>query len=123
MAELAHHEITEQIIGAAYEVYHHLGYGFLEKVYGQAMLLELSLRGLSAVREDPIQVKYKGIVVGEYKADLLVEKSVIVELKIAKEYQIQDEPQILNELKATEIKVGLLINFGKTKVAFKRFVY
>ncbi|MDB5337013.1 MAG: GxxExxY protein [Planctomycetaceae bacterium] len=123
MTDLAHQEITEQIIGAAFEVYKHLGHGFLESVYRNAMLMELRLRGLAACDEEPIEVSYKGSVIGQFKADLLVENCVIVELKIAKEYQPLDEPQLLNELKATGIKVGLLINFGKSKVAFKRFVY
>ena len=123
MIDLVHEEITEQIIGAAFEVYNHLGHGFLESVYRKAMLMELAQRGIAAVEEDPIAVKYKGVLVGQFKADLFVEQSIIVELKIAKEYQVLDEPQILNELKATGVKVGLLINFGKAKVAFKRFVY
>ncbi len=70
-----------------------------------------------------MNVTLKGEIVGEYEADLLVDDKVIVELKIAKDYNPKDEPQLLNELKATEIKVGLLINFGKEKVEFKRFIY
>ena len=123
MTEVAHREITEQIIGAAFEIYKHLGYGFLESVYRKAMLVELALRGLKAVDEEPIQVTYKGAAVGRFEADLFVENCVIVELKVAKEYQPLDEPQLLNELKATGIRVGLLINFGKLKVEFRRFVY
>ena len=116
-------EITEQIVGAAFEVHSVLGYGFLEKVYQRAMQVELVSRKLKAEAESEIQVRYKGVVVGDYQADLLVEDKVIVELKVAKEYQPADEAQLLNELKATGIKVGLLINFGRTKVEFKRFVY
>jgi GxxExxY protein len=116
-------EITEQIVGAAFEVHSVLGYGFLEKVYQRAMQVELVSRKLKAETESEIQVRYKGVVVGDYQADLLVEDKVIVELKVAKEYQPADEAQLLNELKATGIKVGLLINFGRTKVDFKRFVY
>jgi len=70
-----------------------------------------------------MKVKFKGVIVGNYAADLLVDDKVIVELKVAKSYNPKDEPQLLNELKATEIKVGLLINFGREKVEFKRFVY
>ncbi len=80
-------------------------------------------RGHSAELEHPINVTFKGAIVGEYEADLLVDDKVIVELKIARDYNPKDEPQLLNELKATEIKVGLLINFGKEKVEFKRFIY
>jgi len=116
-------DTTGAIIGAAFEVYNVLGYGFLEKVYQRALQVELLRRGHSAVLEQPIKVKYKGTIVGEYAADLLVDEKVLVELKVAKEYNPKDEPQLLNELKATEIKVGLLINFGKEEVEFKRFVY
>jgi GxxExxY protein len=121
--DLLHKDLTEQIIGAAFEVHNTLGYGFLEKVYQKAMQVELCARGLKAEIESEIRVTYKGVEVGFYKADLFVNECVIVELKIAKTYNAEDEPQLLNELKATGIKVGLLINFGKTKVQFKRFVY
>ncbi|MCA9744311.1 GxxExxY protein [candidate division KSB1 bacterium] len=118
-----HEKITEAIIGAAFEVYNTLGYGFLEKVYQKAMQVELVQKGHLAETEHAIQVKYKDAIVGEYFADLLVDKKVVVELKIANEYNPKDEPQLLNELKATGIKVGLLINFGKGKVEFKRLVF
>jgi len=121
--ELEHKEITEQIIGAAYEVYRVLGYGFLERVYQRAMQVELCQRGLNVDTESAIEVRYKGTVVGDYRADLFVERVVIVELKVAKTYTPEDEPQLLNELKATGIKVGLLINFGRTKVEFERMVF
>ncbi len=120
---LVYEEITEDIIGSAFEVYNVLGYGFLEKVYQKALQVELINRGHSAELEHPINVTFKGEIVGEYEADLLVDDKVIVELKIAKDYNRKDEPQLLNELKATGIKVGMLINFGKKKVEFKRFIY
>lgn len=123
MVELMHQEITQAIIGAAFEVHKVLGYGFLERVYQKAMQVELISRGFQAEIEFEISVQYKGVEVGFYKADLLVNKLVLVELKIAKTYAVDDEPQLLNELKATGIKVGLLINFGKSKVDFKRFAY
>jgi GxxExxY protein len=121
--ELLHKDITEQIIGAAFEVHDVLGYGFLEKVYQNAMKIELELRGMTVELESKIKVCYKGVLAGFYEADLLVNERVIVELKVSKEYQAADEAQLLNELKATGIKVGLLINFGRTKVEFKRFVF
>ncbi len=121
--ELLHKDITEKIIGAAFEVHRVLGYGFLERVYQQAMYVELQSVGLTAVTEAEIRVLYKGIEVGFYKADLLVNGCVIVEIKIAKNYCPADEAQLLNELKATGTKVGLLINFGREKVEFKRFVF
>lgn len=121
--EILHKDITEQIIGAAFEVHNVLGYGFLESVYQKAMKIELELRGLTAELEPGIRVFYKGVDVGYYEADIFVNECVIVELKIAKDYQTADEAQLLNELKATGIKVGLLINFGRTKVEFKRLVF
>ena len=120
---LKYEKITEDIIGAAFEVYRILGYGFLEKVYQRAMQVELKLRGHQAEMEHPIKVNYKGIIVGDYAADLLVDELVLVELKVAKNYNSQDEPQLLNELKATNMEVGMLINFGREKVEFKRFIY
>jgi GxxExxY protein len=121
--ELRHEDITRAIIGAAFEVYNVLGYGFLEKVYQLAMQVELQARGFKADTESEILVKYKGVKVGLYKADLWVNDCVIVELKVAKSYMSDDEPQLLNELKATGVKVGLLINFGRTKVEFQRMVF
>ncbi len=120
---LKYKETTEAIIGAAFEVYNVLGYGFLEKVYQRSMQVELLQRGHSVEMEPAMKVKFKGVIVGEYAADLLVDETVIVELKVAKHYNSQDEAQLLNELKATGMKVGLLINFGKEKVEFKRFVF
>ncbi len=120
---LEYEDITEAIIGSAFEVYNILGYGFLEKVYQKALQVELLRRSHSAEIEHAIKVKFKGVIVGEYEVDLFVDENVIVELKVAKEYNSKDEPQLLNKLKATETKVGLLINFGKEKVEFKRFVY
>jgi GxxExxY protein len=121
--ELQYKEVTEQIIGAAFEVHRILGFGFLERVYQRAMQVELQLRGLKAEIESEIRVVYKGVEVGFYRADCFVNDCIIVELKTAAGYFAGDEPQILNELKATGVKVGLLINFGRTKVEFKRFVY
>jgi GxxExxY protein len=121
--ELLHKEITGEIIGAAFEVYKELGYGFLESVYQKAMKIELESRGLVADLESKIRVFYKGNNVGNFEADIFVNECVIVELKVAKEYQKADEAQLLNELKATGIKVGLLINFGQTKADFKRMVF
>jgi len=118
-----HEDITREIIGASFEVHRVLGYGFLEKVYQRAMQVELVKRGLRAELEHKITVNYKGVVVGNYQADIFVEDAVMVELKVAKSYNPEDEAQLLNELKATGVKVGLLINFGRTKVEFKRMVF
>jgi GxxExxY protein len=118
--KLLHADVTEKIIGAAFEVYGVLGYGFLESVYQKAMQVELQRLGFKCEIECPIKVKYKDAIVGDFRADLFVNEVVIVELKTAKNYNAEDEPQLLNELKATGIKVGLLINFGRTKVEFIR---
>jgi GxxExxY protein len=122
-AHFPHKEITEAIIGAAFEVYNELGYGFLERVYQRALQVELLRRGRNAEIEKRIQVQYKGVVVGDYDADLIVDDGVAVEIKIAPQYDKRDEAQLLNELKATGLKVGMLLNFGRTKVEFKRLVF
>ncbi len=121
--EFAHGDITHSIIGAAFEVHRVLGYGFLEKVYQRALHAELGLRGIAAATEHVLTVNYKGIVVGDYRADLWVAQAVMVELKARPEYDTQDEAQLLNELKAACVQVGLLINFGRRKVEFKRLVF
>jgi GxxExxY protein len=120
---LEQEQIAKEIIGAAFEVHRVLGYGFLEKVYQRAMQVELVKRGLRAQLEHEITVRYIGVIVGDYKADIFVEDAVMVELKTTKTYNSEDEPQLLNELKATGTKVGLLINFGRKKVEFKRMVF
>jgi GxxExxY protein len=120
---LAHGEITEAIIGAAFEVHSALGYGFLEAVYRNAMAVELRRRGRDALTESRMEVCYKDEVVGTYSADMLVNDTVIVEFKVAEEYRKADEAQLLNELAATGKPVGLLINFGRRKVEFKRLVW
>ena len=122
MGEFLYGEITRQIIGAAFEVWKVLGYGFMEKAYENALAEELLRRGLSAQQQFPIDVYYKGVLVGKYAADLLVEGKVVVEIKAEKVYNPQHEAQLLNYLKATGIKVGLLLNFGEQKCEHKRMV-
>jgi GxxExxY protein len=121
--ELGHRDVTGRIIGAAFEVYRVLGYGFLESVYRRAMQVEMQSKGLKVENECPIKVEFKGVIVGDFRADAFVDDAVIVEYKTAKCYDSEDEPQLLNELKATAVKVGLIINFGRTKVEFKRMVF
>ncbi len=120
---LLHRDVTEKIIGAAFEVHQQLGYGFLERVYQRALQVELVRRGATAEIEKRIQVLYKGVVVGDYDADLIVDGCVVMEIKVTPEYDKRDEAQLLNELKATGTKVGLLLNFGRTKVAHRRLVF
>lgn len=115
-------EITYQIRGAVFEVNRILGSGFLEKVYEKALIIELLVRGLRAESQVPINVSYKNEVVGEYFADIVVEGQVIIELKAVDQLQKIHEAQLLNYLKATGYKMGLLINFTHPKAEIKRFV-
>jgi GxxExxY protein len=120
---LPYGELTEAVIGAAFEVHGALGYGFLEAVYRNAMAVELRRRGLSVEVESRMEVRFKDEVVGTYVADMVVNEAVIVEFKVAEEYRKADEAQLLNELAATNKPIGLLINFGRRKVEFKRLVW
>jgi len=119
---LLHAEITGKIIKAFYTVYNTLGYGFLEKVYENALLIELSKLGLSAKTQFPITVYYDGKVIGNYFADMFVADAVIVELKTAEALNSAHEAQLINYLKATNAEVGLLLNFGK-EPDYKRKVF
>ena len=117
-----HTDITERIIKAFYSVYNALGYGFLEKVYQNALAIELRHLGLDVTQEARIAVHYRSQVIGEYFADLLVNGAVIVELKAVKKLADEHEAQLLNYLKATPYEVGLLLNFGpKPEIKRKAF--
>ena len=122
MTELLHKDITDRIIKAFYEVYNELGYGFLEKVYENALFLELSTLGLICEKQKKINVFYDDQIVGEYYADIIVNDAVIIELKAAETLCEEHEFQLINYLKATEIEIGLLLNFGK-KPQFKRKIF
>ncbi len=115
-----HSGITEQILGAFYAVFSGLGYGFLEKVYVNALNIELEQRSMRVIRESAIKIHYAGRIVGEYYADLIVEDAVIVEVKAAKLLLAEHEAQILNYLKATPYEVGLLLNFGPKPQQMRR---
>lgn len=120
--DLKFKELTDAVICCFYNVYKALGYGFLEKVYEKSLLHELVKRGISATSQYPITVYYDKNVVGEYFADLLIENSLIIEIKAAKCILPEHEAQLLNYLKATEIEVGLLLNFGpKPEIRRKAF--
>ena len=115
-------DLTAKIIGAFYQIYNHFGYGFAEKVYENALALELRKLGLTVDQQVPIKVYYLDQVVGEYFADLLVDEVVILELKACQQLFPEHEAQLLNYLKSTSIEVGLLLNFGpKAKFARKVF--
>ena len=121
-SKMKYQELTENIIKAAYTVHNTLGYGFLEKVYQNALVIELAKRGIKADSEKPIKVFYEGQIVGDYVCDLIVDDKVILELKAVKELNDIHEVQIVNYLKATGVEVGLLINFGPS-VKIKRKVF
>jgi GxxExxY protein len=105
--------LTEKIIGLFYDVYNELGYGFLESVYEQALLIALRQAGLDVEAQVEIPVRFRGLEVGNYKADLQVDRKVLIELKAARSLEKAHGAQILNYLKATNIEVGLLLNFGE----------
>jgi len=119
---MLHEEITSDIINAFYKVYNALGYGFLEKVYENALAQELADRDHTVKQQVPIQVFYESKVVGEYFADLLIDDKVILELKTAESIAKEHEAQLINYLKATKIEIGLLLNFGK-EPQFKRKIF
>lgn len=122
MEDRQYSELTDAIICCFYNVYNSLGYGFLEKVYENALLLELRKAGIPSESQVPITIKYLGEVVGEYFCDVLVDRKVIVEIKAARSLVPEHEAQLLNYIKATDIEVGLLLNFGGTPQV-KRRVY
>lgn len=112
MQDVKHKEITNKIINIFYMVYNKLGYGFLEKIYENAMIMEFRKAGIFAVPQAPISVYYDDSVIGEYFADIIVDDVVIVEIKALKSLVPENEAQLLNYLKATNKEVGLLLNFG-----------
>ncbi len=122
MNELLHKELTGNILKLFYEVYNELGYGFLERVYQNAMYYELKSNGYKVEAQKRIIVEYKDIIVGEYFADLIVDDCVILELKATESLTKEHHSQIINYLRGTDCEVGLLLNFGK-KPEFIRRVF
>ena len=112
--DFKHKELTERIIEIFYKVYNKLGYGFPEKVYGNVMMIEFGKENIHAAAQFPIKVVYEEKVVGEYYADILVDNKVMIEIKASKCLVEENEAQLLNYLKATDVEVGLLLNFGPT---------
>ena len=121
-AMFKHKEITNIILRSFYEVYNELGDGFLESVYENALYIVLTGYGLCVEKQKDISVFFRGKVIGDFKADLIANEKVIVELKAVRALALAHEAQLINYLKATNIEVGLLLNFGR-KPEFKRFVY
>jgi GxxExxY protein len=120
--DVKYKELTKNIIKIFYRVYNRLGYGFLEKVYENAMMIEFKREDIPVVSQSAIKVFYENDSVGEYLADIVVDDKVIVEIKAAKSLTVENEAQLLNYLKATDIEVGLLLNFGP-KPEVKRKVF
>ncbi|OHB93218.1 MAG: GxxExxY protein [Planctomycetes bacterium RIFCSPHIGHO2_12_42_15] len=120
--DIKYKELTDKIIKIFYRVYNKLGYGFLERIYENAMMIEFKRESIPAVSQSAIKVFYEDEIIGEYFADILVDDKVIVEIKAAKYLVVENEAQLLNYLKATNIEVGLLLNFGP-KPEVKRKVF
>lgn len=122
MTNLLHKKITDDILKVYYDIYNHLGYGFLEKVYQNAMYFELKAKGYKVEAQKQIRVYFKNQLIGEYYADLLIEDVIIIELKATECLMNVHVAQLMNYLKATKIEVGLLLNFGEDP-EFKRIIY
>ena len=122
MNELIHKELSSKILNCFYKVYNTLGFGFLEKVYENALLIELHKNGLCAENQKQIKVYYNEFQVGLYFADIIVEDSIILEIKAAEFIVEEHELQLINYLKATRIEIGLLLNFGK-RAEFRRKIF
>ena len=116
-------ELSDKIINCAFVVHKTLGYGFLEKVYENSLVIELKLSGLEPQAQFDIPVYYHNQIVGDYRADILVNNKIVLKLKAEKEYNKGHEAQLINYLKASKMKLGYLLNFGKHKLEFKRFVF
>jgi len=119
---LLYKETTDKIIKCFYNVYNELGHGFLEAIYENSLVILLREEGLKVEQQKDLIVKFKNVIVGKYKTDLIVNGKIILELKAAKKIAPEHEAQLLNYLKATNMELGLLLNFG-IKPEFKRFIF
>ena len=118
---LLHEELTRNILAACFEVSNELGAGFLESVYEKALLIALRQKGLSADAQVPIYISFRGRIVGQFFADIQVEKQVIIELKAVTTLMPEHKAQLINYLKAADIEVGLLVNFGNPRLEYRRY--
>lgn len=119
---LIHRDLTEKIIGIFFEIYNELGHGFLESVYEEALARALSEAGLLVQRQLELPVWFRGVNIGDFRADLVVDEKVLLEVKAARTLESVHEAQLLNYLRCSEIEVGLLLNFGP-RAQFRRFVF
>jgi GxxExxY protein len=122
-SKLLHSELTQQILGVYYDVYNEIGHGFLESVYSNCMYAAFNTAKIPVQREVPIPVYFRGQDVGQFKADLVVRDCVLIELKAVQNPDRCHEAQVMNYLRATELEVGLLLNFGSSKPEFRRIVF
>ncbi len=120
---LLYPDLSYQVVGLAMEVHNRLGYGFLEKVYENALMILLRKAGIKAQQQCAIKVSFEGEVIGSYVADIVVEESIILELKAQDTITNADRAQTLNYLKATGYKLAIILNFGKTRLQTERFAY
>ena len=118
---MLHNEITARIIEAAFEVGNELGVGYLESVYENALCIALRQKDLQVSRQVPLKVSFRGVIIGDFKADLMINEKIIVEIKVAANLLNEHYAQILNYLKTAGIEVGLVINFGTPKIQYRRF--
>lgn len=118
---MLYENLTGEILEACFEVSNELGIGFVESVYEKALVVALQQKGLKAERQIPLTVYFRGVVVGEFFADVLVENKVLIELKAVKNFVNEHFAQIINYLKTTKIEVGLIVNFGNPKLEYRRF--
>lgn len=122
MTEIIYKELSYEVVNAAIAVWKTLGHGFLEKVYENALCIELTKRSIPYVQQQPIKVHYEGQCVGDYMADIIVDDKIILELEAAKAINDAHVVQVLNYLKATGLRLGLVLNFGVEKMDFKRLI-
>jgi GxxExxY protein len=118
--QMLYQDITEKILACCFEVSNELGSGFLESVYEKALLIVLKEKGLNSENQVPINVIFRGELIGEFFSDILVENKVIIEIKSVNQLKNEHQAQLIHYLKATGIKVGLLVNFGKPKLEYRR---
>ena len=118
---MLYEDITRKVLEACFEVSNELGVGYLESVYEKALIIAFSQKGLKVQRQVPLQVKFRGVVVGDFSVDILVEDKILIELKVVSTLAKELYAQTINYLKATGIEVGLLVNFGNPKIDYRRF--
>ena len=121
--KIVHRDLSYKIVGLAIDIRKELGYGYLEKVYENAMMMMLNRNGISAQQQVPLKVMFQGVVIGDYFPDIVVENEIILEIKSQDRIIDANKAQTLNYLKTTGLKLAIILNFGKTKLDYERLVY